>query len=172
MSLFHPYGLNLPTLYWGTSQIRPSTYDESATFYEQIAHLRRAVQDVIDRNDQDDDKLNSVVAQINSALESLSSTWDAYRAHVEEMIVGANNSAIAWNPTKGTRHEPVSDSIDDVYDNLRVHAMFAKDYDELGLTAQQYDDVGLVARHFDLVGSIALLNLEYNDTLREDMQNG
>ena len=41
-------------------------------------------------------------------------------------------------------------ALDDLYDNVRVHAIFSKDYDEMGLEAQEYDALGMTARGYDL----------------------
>jgi hypothetical protein len=45
-----------------------------------------------------------------------------------------------------------------VYDNARVFAYFAKQYDQLNLTAAAYDALAYSARHFDLGVTYPTLN--------------
>jgi len=45
-----------------------------------------------------------------------------------------------------------------VYDNARIFAYFARQYDELVLTASAYDTLAYSARHFDLGITYPTLN--------------
>ena len=147
-------GVGIANIGFGTSNVTPATYDESLTYYEQLAHLRDYMQSVLNESDSNDKKLRETVERITKLVDEfvvkLTADFDAYREYIEDMVERSRDSMLAWNPTKGTRHESVNDAIDDVYDNLRVFAMFTKQLDDLGMTAKEWDGRGLTARHFDL----------------------
>ena len=48
------------------------------------------------------------------------------------------------------RQDSVQKALDDLYDNVRVHALFARDYDEMQLKAGEYDALGMTSRGYDL----------------------
>ena len=56
---------------------------------------------------------------------------------------------MAWSPVRGQK-DSVQHIFDDMYDNVRVHALFSADYDAMALTAAEYDGVEMEARTYDL----------------------
>jgi hypothetical protein len=80
------------------------------------------------------------------------------RIELTALIEGSHDESIAFDPTNGTRLEGLSTVISRVYDNLRIYAYFAKQYDDLEMTAAEYDALQLTARHYDLAITHPTLN--------------
>jgi hypothetical protein len=106
-------------------------------------------------NDTNVSEHNRIVSQLttqfNNALNSL-------RADMEDRIAGMHDESVAWNPTTGNRQDSLSTVVSNVYDNNRIYAWFAAQYDEFGWTAAEYDAKELTARTFDLVPSYPTIN--------------
>jgi hypothetical protein len=106
-------------------------------------------------NDTNVSEHNRIVSQLttqfNNALNSL-------RADMEDRIADMHDESVAWNPTTGNRQDSLSTVVSNVYDNNRIYAWFAAQYDEFGWTAAEYDAKELTARTFDLVPSYPTIN--------------
>lgn len=77
----------------------------------------------------------------------------AVNSRIDEIEVGAIN---IYNPVTGLV-EPISDVIDDLYNQLRYDAITASEYDGLELTATAYDGYMITANNFDLNGKSILM---------------
>lgn len=86
--------------------------------------------------------LQKIVGDMTEELAALDTTLRA-------LISEGTATGTAWSPVRG-RTEAVQHIFDDMYDNVRVHALFARDYDAMALTAAEYDGVGMEARTYDL----------------------
>ena len=157
-------GVGIANIGFGTSNVTPATYDESLTYYEQLAHLRDHMQTVIDTAGESDSKLKQVVddftATIDALTEKLALDLELYKDSVEFMIESSHDSMVSFNPTDGTRHKPVDINLNNVFDNLRIYSYFARQYDDLGMTAAEYDALNWTARHYD-VAPLTVINDEW-----------
>lgn len=86
--------------------------------------------------------LQKIVDDTTAALAELDTTLRA-------LIAESTATGTAWSPVRG-RTESVQRIFDDMYDNVRVFALFAVDYDTMGLSASEYDALGVPARVYDL----------------------
>lgn len=89
-----------------------------------------------------DKKIIAVINETNRALNELEKEL---RALIEE----SHDTGIARSPVRGVV-QSVQTIFDDMYDNVRVHALFSADYDAMALTAAEYDELGVDARTYDL----------------------
>ena len=86
--------------------------------------------------------LQKIVDDTTDALAALDTTLRA-------LIAEGSATGTALSPVRG-QVQSVQHILDDMYDNVRVHAIFARDYDAMTLTAAEYDGVGMDARTYDL----------------------
>lgn len=86
--------------------------------------------------------LQKIVDDTTDALAALDTTLRA-------LITESTATGTAWSPVRG-RTESVQHILDDMYDNVRVFALFAADYDTMGLSAEEYDGLEVRAREYDL----------------------
>ena len=77
----------------------------------------------------------------------------AVNERLDDIEVGAIN---IYNPATGLV-EPISNVIDDLYNQLRYNAITASEYDGLELTATTYDGYMITANNFDLNGKSILI---------------
>ena len=112
--------------------ITPFTYRDNLTYLEWLRWLSHAVSTNVD-------KLNDVINGLNDLRDD--TTADLQRIHLdlfrrlseefggirEELFDLAQNGQ-ALNPTNG-KVENISKVVNDVYDNVRVHAMFDRELD-------------------------------------------
>jgi hypothetical protein len=81
-----------------------------------------------------------------------------YEAYLTALVQSSHDEGIVFDPTNGSHIEGFSLVLGRVYDNARVFAYFAKQYDQLNLTAATYDALAYSARHFDLGVTYPTLN--------------
>jgi hypothetical protein len=127
--------------------VTPFTYRDNDTNLTMVRGLRKKVDELIEYVNNEfalnETDHTNIRADFQKAL-------DALRVEILAVIDALETDATAFNPTTGTRTDGVSKVIGDVYDNTRVFAYFAKQYDDLDLTAAEYDALNYSARHFDL----------------------
>lgn len=150
------------TAYYGQSSISPATIDESLSLQTKVQRLLYVVEQITDQYEAILKVPPAIDARLDALLNAVRAQLAATTAELEALIDATNKAVVAWNPTNGTRHGTIDDAVDDVYDFTRVHAIFAGQYDELGLTAEQYDALGLTATEYDLLGAVKLLGVELN----------
>ena len=108
-----------------------------------------------------DVRLNNQYIKILDLLNQYQIVFRAYvdsqinvvNERIDEIEVGAVN---IYNPLTGLV-EPVSDVINDLYNQLRYNAITCSEYDELELTATTYDGYMITANNFDLNGKTILM---------------
>jgi len=88
--------------------------------------------------------------------------FDRVETWFREIVRETHEQGVTLDPTNGTRLSSVSKVLGNTFDNLRVHAMFASDYDSLGLTAAEYDGLNLSARRYDLA-PLSYINSQLGD---------
>lgn len=127
--------------------VTPFTYRDNDTNLTMVRGLRKKVDELIEYVNNEfalnETDHTNIRADFQKAL-------DALRVEILAVIDALETDTTAFNPTTGTRTDGVSKVIGDVYDNTRVFAYFAKQYDDLDLTAAEYDALNYSARHFDL----------------------
>ena len=89
-----------------------------------------------------DKKISDVIDQINKALTEL-------EKELRALVETSCETGVARSPVRGVV-QSVQTIFGDMYDNVRVHALFARDYDEMGLSAGEWEAVGMDARTYDL----------------------
>lgn len=150
------------------SRVTPFTYRDNMTYLAILQALRAKVDELLDTLNElitHDAAHSAEFVKIREEMRQLSASVDKrladqdtrvldvlakFRQEMLALIGEATGSGTADNPTNGTSHETVSKVIADVYDNLRVHAFFAVQYDEDGRTAAEWDALGWSARHADI----------------------
>ena len=99
------------------------------------------------------DTVENMPVDIEKALQKIADdTTDALAAldtTLRALIAEGSATGTALSPVRG-QVQSVQHIFDDMYDNVRVHALFARDYDAMALTAAEYDGLGIEARAYDL----------------------
>lgn len=149
---------NLPS-FSPVNSVTPFTYRDNAT-YLTILH---ALQDKVNELITTLNTLNlSVTADMNigfaEIVAELNASLNAVRDELIALVAGSHDESVATDPTTGLRLQGLSTVISNVYDNVRIFAYFALQYDELELTALAYDTLEYTARHFDLGVTHPVLN--------------
>lgn len=110
-----------------------------------LEELRQTYNDTIDQMSHDNDEWDTAFeGAMNDMAQALADLEARLRADIPSFATGK-----VWSPVTG-RQDSVQRALDDLYDNVRVHALFAKDYDEMQLQAGEYDACGFTARGYDL----------------------
>ena len=86
--------------------------------------------------------LQKIVDDTTAALAALDTTLRA-------LIAESSSTGTVLSPVHG-QVQSVQHVFEDMYDNVRVFALFAVDYDTMGLSAEEYDSLGARAREYDL----------------------
>lgn len=89
-----------------------------------------------------DKKIADVIDQTNKALTEL-------EKELRALVETSYETGVARSPVRGVV-QSVQTIFDDMYDNARVHALFARDYDDMELSVDEWDAVGMDARTYDL----------------------
>ena len=110
-----------------------------------LEQLRQTYNGTIDQMSHDNNEWDAAFAEaMNDMAQALADLEARLRSEMPSFATGK-----VWSPVYG-REDSVQKALDDLYDNVRVHAIFSKDYDEMGLEAQEYDALGMTARGYDL----------------------
>jgi hypothetical protein len=133
------------------SSTTPFTQRDNDTFLTILKGLQDKLNELIENintdNANEHDDLNTAIADLTNKLNL--SLMD-YEAYITALVESSHDEGIVYDPTNGTHIEGFSLVLGRVYDNVRVFAYFAKQYDLLNLTALEYDTLAYTARHFDL----------------------
>lgn len=141
------------------NSVTPFTYRDNATYLTILHGLQKKLTELIDAfNEANSSQSNNLDAKIAQLRAELTLLVDNLQAEVISLIEGSHDESIAFDPTNGSHVEGLSTVISRVYDNLRIYAYFARQYDELNWTAKQYDDMDLSARHYDLGATYPTFN--------------
>lgn len=139
------------------SEVQPFTYRDNESYLKQLARLRDYVRENLQRlsNQEIVD-----VAYLLKSINDLSNAIQVEIAAVQASIQQSNGDYISFDPTNGTSTEALSQVVSNVYDNTRIFAYFAKDLDDMGMTAAEYDALlsSMPVRHMDLAPLYPTLN--------------
>lgn len=131
----------------------PFTFRDGLTTLELIERLRHALlrlqSDVNTGAGHTQANIEALRKALDDAVASMTDAMAELDSQMRALVHDAVASGVAVSPVRG-RMQPVQAIFDDMYDNVRVFALFAADYDGMGLTAGQYDALGVPARVYDL----------------------
>lgn len=139
--------------------VTPFTYRDNATNVTILRSLELKLNDLIAKINEVaatdasnlGEGLNQLVLEFNASLNSV-------RDELVALVEGSHDESVATDPTTGLRLQGLSRVVGNVYDNVRIFAYFAKQYDDVEMTAAQYDALQYSARHFDLAPLYPTLN--------------
>lgn len=135
--------------------VTPFTYRDGATYLTLLNEIISLVNQIVDVVNEDNNNVDGLMAEVNAKIKELDD-------RVSYTLAGFKNSISGWikemqdekgsiyDPTNGTLANPFSVVMERIYDNVRIYAYFARQYDDLGLTAAEYDALEYTARHYDL----------------------
>lgn len=140
-------------LFGGVPTSVPFTYRDGLTTLQLIECLRcnldalqadfntliESVNTAIDANNQD----------IKDMADNLLRQMAALREELIQLIKQSQVTGLAWSPVYG-KQDALQAVLERMYDNVRNHALFWGDYDDMELEASTYDALGLTARDYDL----------------------
>ena len=157
------------------TNITPFTYGDGYTYLRLLEDLRKTVGslgDVINGNnsvweatlDQIELLQNNLITEINSKIVGIDLKLADFRAiynedykqlHREMLqeIRQATSVGTTYDPTTGSSLTPLPIALEHVYDNLRIYAYTALEYDELELTDIAYDALDLTAYQYDILAN-------------------
>jgi hypothetical protein len=150
--------VNLPA-FTPINSVTPFTYRDNATYLtilhkmqEKVAELITTVNSLNENTSEDLNKgFVEMVIQLNTVITALHDEFVS-------LLEAASGESLVNDPTTGVRSEGLSRVVSNVYDNTRIFAYFAKQFDDLQQTAISYDALELSARHFDLGITYPTLN--------------
>lgn len=131
----------------------PFTYRDGMTTLELLECLKHnicALQEQTNKltNTVDENQANTDKA-LQDVLVKLDDSLVALRAEIIDMMSKIEAGGVNHCPVYGDVM-PLDDILGHIYDNLRYHGLFWKDYDNMQLTATEYDGLSLTAREYDL----------------------
>lgn len=132
---------------------QPYTYRDTITTLRYMEEIRKCLDELHDQVNNIAEEGNNLENDINKYLEALIGSLDEHlermRGELIGMINASNEHGTSWSPVRG-RNDALDNVLSDMYDNLRRHALFAKDFDDMSMTAKEFDEKGFGARRFDL----------------------
>lgn len=140
------------------NQVTPFTYRDNATYLTILKGLTCKLNELILEINE---SLGDAQDNVTAALAAMLAYVNAEIARLEAIIDLADGDGIVFDPTQGQTKKGVGQVISRTYDNTRIYAYFAKEYDALGWTAAYYDGLQAESRHFDL----AMTYPDLHDTL-------
>ena len=131
----------------------PFTFRDGLTTLELIERLRHALirlqSDVNKSGEHTQANLDSIQRELEGTASAMMDAMRALESDMRALVHDAVATGTAESPVRGVV-QPVQTVIGDMYDNVRVFALFAADYDGMGLTAEEYDKMSINARLYDL----------------------
>ena len=157
------------------TNITPFTYGDGYTYLRLLEDLRKTVGslgDVINGNnsvweatlDQIELLQNNLITEINAKIVGIDLKLADFRAVYNEdhkqlrremlqEIRQATSVGTTYDPTTGSSLTPLPIALGHVYDNLRIYAYTAMEYDELELTDTAYDALNMTAYQYDILAN-------------------
>lgn len=156
--------MKLSTFWSPITSITPFTYRDNWTYLEKLEYLFTRLNEITE-------SFNALTSQVENSIKQIDELLDAFKGdfteklnalenkHDEDIlklrkellqaIADSQKGGVVFNPTNGRRDESVEKVINDVYDNVRVHAHFVENM-ENGDTATVIDERALSGQRFDL----------------------
>lgn len=160
-----PWAGYFPGIYGGNlTLLAPFVYRDNLTYVEALERLR---QDIVVLSGQDEKLKAALLEALDGLRARLEDSERVQRAESEKLLgsflqlrdhvsrlgpVGAVDCVVHGEE----RGVPYRVALGHVYDDDRVYGMFAKELDELALTAQGFDERAMTARRLDLCPDGAL----------------
>lgn len=131
----------------------PFTFRDGLTTLELIERLRHCLlqlqTDVNTADGQTQANMDALKKTLDDAVASMTDAMAALDKEMRALVHESVASGVVVSPVRG-EVQPVQAVLDDLYDNVRVFALFSADYDGLGLSAEEYDGLGMTSRVYDL----------------------
>lgn len=141
------------------SEVQPFTYRDNESYLKQLSRLRDYVRENLQRlNNQEIVDVSYLLKSINDLSASFNAQIDTLEASIAAYT--GLGEYTAFDPTNGLNTENLSMVLGNVYDNVRIFAYFAVDYDNLNMTALEYDNylATMPVRQMDLAPLYPTLN--------------
>ena len=146
-----PIGGILSRPYFSTMQ--PFAYRDTLNMLTWLRAVSCNLDTVREHVNDMGETVEKIPADVEKALQKIAddttAALDALDTTLRALIAEGTATGMALSPVRG-RTDSVQHIFDDMYDNVRVHALFSADYDAMALTAAEYDGVGMEARTYDL----------------------
>nr|DAT65269.1 MAG TPA: hypothetical protein [Caudoviricetes sp.] len=131
----------------------PFTYRDGVTTLQLIECIRCNLDGLQSDFNTLVEQVNQSITDNNAAVQQIADNLVKQMALLRDelirLIEQSQSTGVAWSPAYG-KQDALQTVLDGMYDNTRNHALFWRDYDNMGLQAVLYDDLGLTARDYDL----------------------
>lgn len=131
----------------------PFTYRDGLTTLQLIECIRCNLDDLQSDFNTLIEQVNQSIADNNNTIQQIADNLVKQMAMLREeliqLIEQSQTTGLAWSPIYG-KQDALQTVLDGMYDNVRNHGLFWKDYDGMELEASMYDALGLSAREYDL----------------------
>lgn len=131
----------------------PFTYRDGLTTLQLIECIRCNLDDLQSDFNTLIEQVNQSIADNNNTIQQIADNLVKQMAMLREeliqLIEQSQTTGLAWSPVYG-KQDALQTVLDGMYDNVRNHGLFWKDYDGMELEASMYDALGLSAREYDL----------------------
>lgn len=146
-----PIGGILSRPYFSTMQ--PFAYRDTLNMLTWIQVLCDNLNIVVEKTNEIGEGLNGIQPDVDKkiadVIEQTSKALTELEKELRALVETSCETGVARSPVRGVV-QSVQTIFDDMYDNVRVHALFARDYDDMGLSVDEWDAVGMDARTYDL----------------------
>ena len=157
------------------TNITPFTYGDGYTYLSLLEDMRVYLNTMIESVNSNTDSANDVVGQfselvthVNDAIDNYSTQlndWETdfnrdysvdyltMRADMITLIKTSSATGVCFNPTRG-KYSPFNQTINDIYDFLRIRALSAAEYDALEFTDDMFSLRWSSAYDYDVTNTI------------------
>ena len=146
-----PLGGILSRPYFSTMQ--PFAYRDTLNMLTWLRAIACNLDTVREHVNDIGETVENMPIDIETALQKIADdTTDALAAldtTLRALIAESSSTGTVISPVRG-QVQSVQHVFEDMYDNVRLFALFAADYDAMGLSAEEYDSLGVRAREYDL----------------------
>lgn len=146
-----PIGGVISRPYFSTMQ--PFAYRDTLNMLTWLQALCDNLNIVVEKTNEIGEELNSVQPDVDKkiadVIDQTNKALDELEKELRALVETSHETGVARSPVRGVV-QSVQTIFDDMYDNARVHALFAKDYDDMALSVDEWDAVGMDARAYDL----------------------
>ena len=146
-----PLGGILNRPYFSTMQ--PFAYRDTLNMLTWIQALCDNLNIVVEKTNEIGEGLNGVQTDVDKkiadAIDQITKALTELEKELRALVETSCETGVARSPVRGVV-QSVQTIFDDMYDNVRVHALFARDYDDMALSVAEWETVGMDARTYDL----------------------
>lgn len=135
------------------STMQPFAYRDTLNMLTWIQALCDNLNIVVEKTNEIGEGLNGVQPEVDKkiadVIDQTNKALDELEKELRALVETSCETGVARSPVRGVI-QSVQTILDDMYDNTRVHALFARDYDGMGLSVDEWESVGMDARTYDL----------------------